>query len=181
MLQECSTWRVLQVFFNEPNPQTLGHSLREISRRSGLAHTSTKKHLQTLEDKGLVKTREKKEGSREYPIYLPNRNSEKYKHYKTIDMINKIRKSGLLEKLEKEVAPDCIVLFGSAANGEDLMESDVDLYVQSEEKDLEISEYQNFLNRSIQLHFNPDFSSYPPELKNNISNGIVLQGYLKVF
>jgi len=128
-----------------------------------------------------VKTREEKKGSREYPIYLPNRNNEEYKHYKTIDMVNRIKKSGLLEKLEKETAPDCIVLFGSAARGEDLMESDVDLYVQSEEKDLDLSEYQNFLNRSVQLHFNSDFSSYPTELKNNISNGIVLQGYLKVF
>ncbi len=74
--------------------------------------------------------------------------------------------------------PDCVVLFGSAARGEDTKNSDVDLYLQSGEKDIDLSEFEERLKRRIQLHYNPEFSSYPEELKNNIINGIVIHGYL---
>lgn len=181
MLQKCSTWKVLQVFFDDPEPETLGLSLREISRRSELAHTSTKRHLETLREEELVKTREKEGGTRIYPVYRANRESEKFKLLKTIDMIYRIGKSGLLEKLETEATPDCIILFGSAARGEDIRGSDVDLYIQSEEKELELSRYESSLKRTIQVHFQPSFDSYPSELKNNIVNGIVLQGNLKAY
>lgn len=181
MLQKYSGWRVLRVFFDDPSPETLGLSLREISRRSGLAHTSVKKHLQTLEEEGLVKTRQEKRGSRTYPVYRSNRNSEKFKHFKTVDMVFRIGGSGILDVIEGETTPDCIVLFGSAARGEDVRSSDIDLYVQSEEKELDLSEYESFLERSVQLHFQPDFNSYPPELRNNIVNGITLRGFLKAY
>ncbi len=181
MLQKCSGWRVLQVFFDDPDPEKLGFSLREVSRKCGLAHTSTKNHLKDLVEEELVETREKKRGSQIYPVYRENRGSEKFKHFKMLDMIFRIRESGLLEKLERETTPDCIVLFGSAVRGEDVKDSDVDFYIQSEERTLELSEFEKFLNRSIQLHFQPNFDSYPSELKNNIANGITLQGYLKIY
>lgn len=179
MLQKCSAWRVLQVFFDDPLPEAIGLSLREVSRRSDLAHTSTKKHLQTLVEEMLVETREEKRGSRTYPVYRANRGNDNFKHLKTIDMIFRIKSSGLLYELEREASPDCIVLFGSAARGEDTLESDVDLYIKSEERKLDFSQYEDSLKRTLQLHFQPDFHSYPPELRNNIINGIILQGYLE--
>ncbi len=181
MLQECSAWRVLRVFFDDPLPEGLGLPLREVSRRSGLAHTSVKKHLQTLEEEGLVKTREKQAGSRSYPVYLADRESENFRRYKSIDMVYRIFDTGLLKKLVEKAMPDCIVLFGSAARGEDTADSDVDLYLQCSEKDFELSEYEKALRRDIQLHFRPEFNSFPPELKNNIVNGIKLYGYLEVY
>ncbi|MFW5912069.1 MAG: nucleotidyltransferase domain-containing protein [Candidatus Hadarchaeota archaeon] len=126
-----------------------------------------------------VKRRE--EGSRSYPVYRSNRRSEKFRQLKALDMRHRIETCGLLDEIEKEAAPDCIVLFGSAARGEDVRESDVDLYVQSEEMELAFPEHEELLKRSIQLHFQPEFNSYPDELKNNIVNGTVLRGYLKAY
>lgn len=169
------------MFFDDPLPEDLGLPLREVSRRSGLAHTSVKKHLKKLKEKGLVRTREKKTGSRSYPVYLANRESEKFRRCKTIDMVYRVTDTGLLERLVEKTMPDCIVLFGSAARGEDTADSDIDLYLKCSEKDLELSEYEDDLHRRIQLHFRTDFDSFPKELKNNIINGITLYGYMEVY
>ncbi|MCD6464256.1 nucleotidyltransferase domain-containing protein [Candidatus Woesearchaeota archaeon] len=74
-----------------------------------------------------------------------------------------------------------IVLFGSCARGEDIETSDIDLFVQAKEKALSLTKYENLLNRKISLFFKQNFLKLSNELKNNIINGIVLKGYLKVF
>lgn len=181
MLQYCSAWKVLRVFFDDPLPEGLGLPLREVSRRSGLAHTSVKNHLQTLKEEGLVQTREKKSGGRSYPVYLANRKCENFRRYKSIDMVYRITDTGLLKELVERAMPDCVILFGSASRGEDTANSDVDLYLQCSERDFELSEYKEALQRDIQLHFRSEFDSFPKELKNNIINGITLYGYLEVY
>lgn len=172
---------MLRVFFDDPKPEGLGFSLSEISRRSDLAHTSVKNHLEALESKELIDVREREAGGRTYPVYTANWENERFKHYKFLDMLYRIEGSGLLEELEGRMVPDCIVLFGSAARGEDLRDSDVDLYLQCEEREVDISSYEDLLRRNIQLHFAPDFGSLPSPLKNNVINGAVLRGYLTAY
>jgi len=54
-------------------------------------------------------------------------------------------------------------------------------HVQAEEKKLNLAKYEKLLNRKITLFFEENFSRLSKELKNNILNGIVLKGYIKVF
>ncbi len=183
MLQKCSVWKVARIFFDEPKKE---HYLMEISRKSSLSHTSVKNHLKTLKEKNLVGKEEKKRGERTYPIYKSNLENEEYKNFKKVDMIRRLHEIDLIKHLESSYQPNCIVLFGSAARGEDTEESDVDLYIQAEERTQnnegeKILEFEEKLNREIQLHVKPDFSEYPEELKNNIANGTVLYGYLEIF
>ena len=77
--------------------------------------------------------------------------------------------------------PNSIVLFGSYQKGEDTIKSDIDLFIESKEQNINLQEFETKLNRKIQLHFNESFEKYPKELKNNICNGIVLKGYLEIF
>ena len=77
--------------------------------------------------------------------------------------------------------PDAIILFGSAAKGEDLKESDIDLFVLAEEKKLDLQKYEKLLGRKINILAEESFSKLSKELRNNIINGIILYGYLKVF
>ena len=77
--------------------------------------------------------------------------------------------------------PDVIILFGSASKGEDIEESDLDLFIQAPEKKLSLEKYEKLLNRGITLFFEENFSRLSNELKNNILNGIVLRGYIKTF
>ena len=77
--------------------------------------------------------------------------------------------------------PNDMILFGSYARGEDLENSDIDIFLECKKEEINLSNFENHLNRKIQLHFKDNFKNYPKELKNNIVNGIVLDGYLEAF
>lgn len=164
------------MFFDEPTKE---HYLREISKKSDLAHTSVKNHLEKLLELDIIEEHELQRGERTYPTYI-RMDNEKYRFYKRLDMLCRIEESGLREYIDKVFSPDCIVLFGSASRGEDIEESDIDLYLQACKKEIDLSRYEESLNRDIQLHINESLESYPDELMNNIANGIVLTGYLEV-
>lgn len=89
--------------------------------------------------------------------------------------------SGLLDYLETEYTPNCIILFGSGSRGEDTEESDIDIFIQAEENELNLQKYEKKLNRKISLLFEPKIDALSKELLNNLINGQVLSGYLKVF
>lgn len=176
MLQNCSTWVVARVFFDEPTEE---HYLREISKKSGLAHTSVKNHLKKLKEYGIVEEKELERGERTYPVYKRIEN-DTYKLCKRLDLQYRLEESGLIDYLVDEVSPDCIVLFGSAARGEDVERSDIDLYVQGSDSEMNLSSYEQSFNRDVQLHFKEYVGEYPEELSNNIANGIVVYGYMDV-
>lgn len=166
-------WRVARVFFDYP---TKRHYIREISRILDLAPKSVMNYLKKLLEIGIIK-REKGV----FPYYVANRESEKFKLYKKIDLIIRIYESGLLEYIENECLPDAIILFGSGARGEDIETSDIDICVISKEKKLKLEKFEEFIKRRISIFFCENFEDLSPELKNNIINGIILKGYLKVF
>ena len=181
MIQRYSIWRVLQVFFDDPAPRE-GFTIRWISKQIGLAPTSVKLHLDELSREGgpgypLVT----KSKGISYPAYWPNRTSELFRFYKRMDMIFRLEESGVLEAISEKCSPDVIVLFGSAARGEDVKGSDIDFFVASGERKLELRKHEDVLKRKISLHFSSTLNKLPKELRNNIINGVVLRGYLKVF
>jgi len=188
LLQKYNKWKVLRVFFDDPNPKGAGFQLREISRKAGLAPTSVKMCLDELSKEPgpgkrragyplIIKDRHRIHG---YPVYWANRASELFRFYKKTDMTLLIMESGLLEFLDEKCMPDAIVLFGSASRGEDVKDSDVDLYLQCKKKPLSLDKYEKTLNRRVQIFFEEKFNKLSPELRNNILNGIILKGYLKV-
>jgi len=174
MIQKYSRYRILQEFFDFPKKDFY---IRELSRRTKLAQTSVIAHLKALlKEKLIIK---KKDGI--YPSFKANRDNEMFKIYKKFDLILRINQTGLLNYIYDSCLPDCIILFGSASKGEDVEESDIDLFVQAREKKLNLEKYEKLLNRRISLFFEENFSRLSKELKNNILNGIVLKGYIKVF
>lgn len=151
--------------------------IRGISRELNLAVTSVSRYLKDLVGEGLVI-----KGKRGiYMSYWANRDNDRFKFYKMLDTLIVLEESGLTEKIHSECLPDSIILFGSASRGEDVPDSDVDIFVQSKEKNIGIKKYEKALRRKINLFFESDFSGLSTELKNNILNGITLRGYLKVF
>lgn len=177
MLQNYNKWKVLQVFFDEPLAEG-GFQLREISRKIKLAPPSVKKYLTELKKENLIV--EKRNRIQSYPIYIANRDDNEYKFYRKIDLLNRINNSGLLQELE-HFLPSVIILFGSASRGEDTEYSDIDIFVGTKERRINLNKYKSKLNREINLFFEPKFSKLSSELKNNLLNGLVLYGYVKVF
>lgn len=183
MLQKYNKWKILKVFFDDPNPNGAGFQLREISRKADLAPTSVKNYLNELcKDEGygaplVISSKHRIHG---YPVYWANRASEVFRFLKKIDMIISIEESGLLNYLYEQCMPDVIILFGSASKGEDVKGSDIDLYLQCDEKKLELSKYEKELKRKINLFFEKNFDKLSEELKKNIINGDKLKGYLRM-
>jgi len=178
MEQKCilkeSLWKVFDIFVDEPSRI---HYIKEISRKISLAPTSVANHIKKLESYNLII---KKQGERFFG-YIANRENPEFLFYKRISNLIKIKESGILDFLWDKLFPDVIILFGSCALGEDIEKSDIDLFIQSPEKRLNLKKYEKNLGKEINLFYETNFSRLSKELKNNILNGIVLKGYLKVF
>ena len=174
MIQKCSIWAVLREFLDNPLKK---HYTRGLSRKVKLAPTSIKIHLDRLVKEGLVT--EKKDDVFKY--HVANFDSEQFRFYKKINWLISLNDCGLIRYLIDNCTPDAIILFGSCAKGEDTEKSDVDIYVQSREKKLDVGKYEKIINRKIQLFFSQDINKLPAELRNNVLNGIKLEGYIKVF
>jgi predicted nucleotidyltransferase len=151
--------------------------MREISRKINLSQPSVINHLKVLEKEDFI-IREKK-GI--YPTFRANRDNEIFKIYKKINIILKIKQTGLLDYIYDSCVPNSIILFGSASKGEDIESSDLDIFVESKEKKIDLKKFDKLFNREISLFFEENFSKLSKELKNNILNGVVLKGYIKVF
>ncbi len=167
-----------EVFFINPTKE---HYLMDISRNIGIAHTSIKRNLKELVKFGVIIERSEKKGRRIFPVYKANLDNMLYKRYKMIYNLSSILESGLVNFIEEKLTPKSIVLFGSYARGEDTEASDIDLFVECKNKELNLKTFEKELRRKIELHFNENFNSYPQELKNNIINGLVVRGFLDIF
>lgn len=178
MLQNCNVVKVAACFFYEPTKE---HYLKEISKKTNLAHTSVKNYLIELKHAGIITERIDKKGSRKFPLYKANIEYAAYKRYKALFNIINLYESGMVEHLKDNFMPKSIVLFGSYQRGEDLEDSDIDLFVECKKEEISLDKFKKKLHRNIQLHFKDKFNDYPAQLKNNIINGVVLHGYLEAF
>lgn len=172
MLENYNTYKILRVFFDSP---TKNFQLREISRMIGIGLPSVISHIKKLEKEGFVK----KEKKGVYGSYSAKK-EEKFKLYKRNDILVRLQECGLIDFIADEVQPNVVVLFGSAARGEDIEGSDIDLFVLAKEVKLDLSRFENKLKRKIKIFFEDEIKEVPNELLNNIINGIKLYGYLKV-
>ena len=177
MLKKSNIYRILEVFFDNPLPEGIGFQLREMSRKIKLAPKSVKLYLKELEKENLIIKKEHR--IHKYPVYYANRDNNYFKFLKRLNIIRRINESGFLEYLDNNCMPDVIILFGSASKGEDVKGSDVDLYLQCNEKNLELGKYEKGFRRKINLFFEKNFDKLSKELKTNIVNGSILQGYLR--
>ncbi|MEK6959538.1 MAG: nucleotidyltransferase domain-containing protein [Nanoarchaeota archaeon] len=170
--------RIMRIFFDDPLAEG-GFQLREISRKAKVAPPSTKRYLKELQSEGLITiTKHRMLG---YPTYRANRDDERFLKKKRIDNIARIQESGLIDHIDRSCHPNAIIIFGSAGRGEDIKESDIDIYVEATQQEIDTKRFASGLNRKIQLFFRKDFGKMSEELKNNIINGVIMKGYLKVF
>lgn len=173
MIQKYSRYVILQQFFDFPRKAFL---IRELSRNTKLAVPSVRLHIKALLAEKLIS----KDKKGLYPSLRAARDSPLFKLLKAQNVILRIHQIGILNIIEKAMYPSCIVLFGSASRGEDTEESDIDLFVQAKQIKLDLGKYEKALNRKINLLFETDLKTISPELLNNLANGSVIYGYLKV-
>lgn len=174
LLNNYTLLNVLRVFFDDPSRD---FQLREISRRINLAHKSVLIYLNNLVKSGLVKVNTKTL----YKSYNANTENPMFQRYKRAINQIQIYESGIVDYLYEKLMPNTLVLFGSFAKGTDGKTSDIDIFIEAKEEKIGVTEFEKALGRKIHLIFEEDIKNLSNELKNNIINGIVLSGNLRLF
>lgn len=172
MYQDFNRYKVLRVFFDHPSKK---FQLRELERITGVSLPSVRNHVRLLEEEGFVN----EVSTGVYKGYVLS-DTEKVRSYKRNDLLLRLEDSGLVDEIERKCRPNCIILYGSAVEGRDDEMGDIDLFVQAEEKEMELSRYENELSRKISIIFEPELEKLTRELINSLANGITLKGFLKV-
>jgi len=165
--------KVLSVFFE--NPEKKFH-LRELSRLTGLSIAGVIKIVKELKVAGLLKS--KKERTVEIVEADFDR---KFSYFKRAYNLLSLYDYGLIQKLNEFYEhPQCIIVFGSYADGTDLSDSDIDIAVITKIDILpNLSTAENMLKRKINI-LTIDVGKAKPSFKNSLANGIVLSGYLEL-
>ena len=134
MVQTCSYLKTLEVFFAEP---TKIHFIKEISKKIGIAPTSIRNNIAQLNKDELIIPQE----SKPFNGYVANRDNEKFVFLKRVYNLYSLRK--LKEYLEKNLFPKLAVVFGSYSIGEDIEDSDIDIYSNKANSSILLSDFLN--------------------------------------
>jgi len=172
MFKEYNKYKVLKTFLENP---TESFGLRELSRKVGIAPLSTSNYLKELEASKLIGVYVKNK----IKFYRALRDNIKFSRYQKISIQYELYESGVIDKIWEELDPEAIILYGSHVKGEAIENSDIDLFVISKEKDINLEKYEKVLKKKIHLIFMLS-NKIPNELKNNLANGVVMAGYFRV-
>ena len=165
---------LLRPFFIYPMAK---YGVRELSRLTKVDTKTIMKYLQYFTQRNIV-VRIQEKGK--FVYYEANRMSYACHHEKSEAVVKKIIESGLLEYLENEVKPKTIILFGSVAKGTYHLGSDIDLFVQANYKQIDLSKFNKKIGFPVQLFFEPKLQNLTKGLLENIYNGMVLVGSIEV-
>jgi len=167
--------QIEEYFFQNPTSKL---RVREIERKLDLSLPSVIRYVKDLVEEKILKIL--KIG--DVVFYQANRSSNNYLFAKRQFNLKIISSSGIIDYIRKNYSNPTIVLFGSYYLGEDIESSDIDIFIETSLKNVEIPKsFEEKLGRKIQI-FN--YSSIEKignkELANNIINGITLNGFLEV-
>jgi len=150
-------------------------NVREYSRLRKISPPTASKILFELNKEGLLLI----EKDRNYIFYYANKNNKIFVNLSRIYW--NLRLDNLVHFLNKNLTNPAIILFGSLSKAETKNDSDIDICIIGHKKELNIKNFEDNLKRKIQLFF---FSSVEDmknkELANNIINGYILEGRLRL-
>ena len=150
-------------------------NVREYSRLRKISPPTASKILFELNKEGLLLI----EKDRNYIFYYANKNNKIFVDLSRIYW--NLRLGNLVNFLNKTLINPTIILFGSLSKAETKNDSDIDICIIGHKKELNIKNFEDNLKRKMQLFF---FSSIEDiknkELANNIINGYILEGRLRL-
>lgn len=156
----------MEIFYEYPNRE---FTIREISKLTNIPRATTHKTLLDLKKNRLITDNNKAESSL------------LFKTKKINYFIQKIIESGLINELTEKLNPSCIVLFGSIRKGDSVMESDIDLFIETAvKKQINLNKFEKKLKHPIQLFVESDINNLSKEMLNNVINGIKIFGSFRI-
>lgn len=168
--------KIKEYFFLNP---TIKLRVRQIERQTKTSLPSVIRYTKELENEEILKS----EKFSNVNVFSANRVSKKYLLEKKLFNIKKLFDVKLINNIIKEYDNAPIILFGSYSRGEDIENSDIDLYIESlNKKELDLKEFEDKLKRNIQIFKHKNLEEIKnKELANNIINGITLNGFIEVY
>lgn|SRR3989338_1264814 len=163
-------------FFTNPTTKL---RVRQIERSVKVPLPSVIRYTTELEKEGILKST----AIANVKFYSADRISETFLIEKKLSNIKMLFLSGLMDFLVKELSNPLIIVFGSYAKGEDVENSDIDLYVETSVKnEIMLDKFEKKMQRRIQIFKYKKIQDIKnKDLANNIINGIILNGFLEVF
>jgi len=167
MEQENQKWdRILRLLFEHSSRR---FTIREISKRTNIPSSTVQRYFKALKKQGFL--------DKENKVII----NPYFKFRKAFFIIDKLLKTGLIDYLEKHFIPEVIIVFGSARKGEYEENSDIDIFISStKQPKIDMSFFEKRMGHKIQLFIERDINNLPPNLLNNVANGIKLRGYFKI-
>ena len=190
MLQEKDTkvifgnkggFAIARLIFNSPHKK---YHIRELSKETKASTTAITEGVNILEKYNIIKI----EKGKVTTDIQANIDSEAYRFYKLVFNLYRLNRYLIIENIVKYFNnPECIVLFGSFSKGEDMENSDIDIFILSSNKKPNSEEFNKFIsiiekefNRKVNFTILKSINTSENSFKNALANGIVLYGYLKV-
>jgi predicted nucleotidyltransferase len=167
--------KIIKLFYDNPTKEW---HFEEIVKESGLARSKVSNWLNVFINKNLIK-KIKKKGK--MPFYISCYNSSDYKINKKLFALNQLYNSGLLVHLDSLKKAKTIIIFGSFVKSDWYKNSDLDLFIYGNSEGLNITKYEQKLNREIQLiHCNTkkELKKINNDLIKNIIKGNLIKGNL---
>lgn len=150
-------------------------NVREYSRIAKISPPTASKTLFELNKEGLLIM----EKDRNYIFFYANKNNKTFIDLSRIYWRFKLNE--LTNLLNKHFTSPSIILFGSLSKAETKADSDIDLCIIGHKKEINLKDFEDKLKRKIQLFFFPSIENIKnKELANNIINGCLIEGRLKL-
>lgn len=150
-------------------------NVREYAKLAKISPPTASTLLGAYNSEGLLL----KEHYRNYIFFYANKESRDFIGLSRIYWSYKLK--NIVSYLEKELTTTAILLFGSLSKAEAKSDSDADLAVFANKRELGISHFEKKLKRNIQLYvFRSIRDIKSKELANNIINGHILSGRLRL-
>lgn len=173
MLKEFT---ILKVFFEDPYRV---YSAREIAKIVDSNHVTVSKSLQKID------YIERKENG-PFLGFKAILNDE-FLRLRFIYNYQKLFDSGMIDYIKKEYDEPIIILFGSYLTATNTKDSDIDILIISDIKEMKsFQKYEKYFGKEVQIFLYTsselkNMKKTNPELLNSFCNGLVLSGELEVF
>jgi len=167
---------IKEFFFVNPNAKL---RVRGIEKKLKLPLPSVIRYCKELKKEAILTTIK----TDNVVFYTADKTSNCFLFQKKLYNIKSMYTSGLMEFIKIELNNPAVIVFGSYSKGEDVENSDIDLYIETpSSKNISLNEFENTLSRKIQVFRYRGLKEIRNiNLANNIINGIILNGYVEVF
>lgn len=176
MIKKSIKNKLKEYFFQNPS---LKLRVRQIEREVGIPLPSAIRYVKELEKENILKSSK----IANIIVYSADRSSKNFLLEKKLFNLKQLYSSGLIDFIVEEFSNPTMILFGSYSKGEDLEESDIDLYIETNsKKKIHFEKHEKKLQRKIQCFVYRNIEKVEnKKLANNIVNGVTLNGFVEVF